>query len=324
MIPCRLLWLALICSACEPNRTELGGHYPAVSKAEETPWVKLEMANTPAIDNPAIAYDVDRQRVVLFGGKHVFGVGVPPTFSDETWLFNGSRWEQAVTSVHPPPRAGHTMTFDARRGRAVLFGGFNDQTSLADTWEWDGTRWQDVTAKGEVLGAAATLRNAVLLYDAQRGAPVLMVQPDFSAPGAQWVRRDGAWQALPEPGPPGAILAAAFDPIRKVTVATGWTVTGMQVFESSGAGWTSVEQGHLSFVAPAVFDATRRRIVAVASLPSDGIRTLEWQDAVWVIEPLAVGPPVVLGPMAYDSGRGRVVMVGVGSQDPTSAQTWER
>ena len=84
------------------------------------------------------------------------------------------------------------------------------------------------------------------------------------------------------------------------------------------------ENGTNGTGAASAFDATRRRIVAVASLPSDGIRTLEWQDGAWVIEPLAVGPPVVLGPMAYDLGRGRVVMVGMGFEDPASAETWER
>ena len=33
------------------------------------------------------------------------------------------------------------MAYDAARGKVVLFGGYDGQTNLADTWEWDGQAW---------------------------------------------------------------------------------------------------------------------------------------------------------------------------------------
>jgi len=62
------------------------------------------------------------------------------------------------------------MTFDAARGRAVLFGGsiqpFGQRypTQFADTWEWDGNTW---TQRFAVQSPAARFAPA-LYFDATR------------------------------------------------------------------------------------------------------------------------------------------------------------
>ncbi|HEY3446155.1 MAG TPA: kelch repeat-containing protein [Myxococcales bacterium] len=80
-----------------------------------------------------------RGPVLMFGGgSWIFG-GSP---LDETWAWDGVSWTQAVHGAHddgsPEARSGHTLTYDAKRSRAVLFGGSSkDDYSLGDTWEWD-------------------------------------------------------------------------------------------------------------------------------------------------------------------------------------------
>lgn len=78
-------------------------------------------------------------RVLVFGG---FGRnGTTPIWTDDTWLFDGAAWTQALPSVRPAARSGHRLAHDLLRGRVVLFGGNTSGALLNDTWEWDGTSW---------------------------------------------------------------------------------------------------------------------------------------------------------------------------------------
>ena len=74
---------------------------------------------------------------VLFGGYD--GTSTPRS---DTWEWNGTVWNPRVTLVKPAGRWGHGLAFDSKRGKAVLFGGFDGSAMRNDTWEWDGTSWQ--------------------------------------------------------------------------------------------------------------------------------------------------------------------------------------
>ncbi|MGC4121273.1 MAG: kelch repeat-containing protein [Myxococcales bacterium] len=86
----------------------------------------------------AMAYS-QRGAVLMFGGGTWISGGSP---LDETWSWDGTSWTQAAHGAHddgsPEARSGHTLVYDARRSRAVLFGGANKESRLlGDTWEWD-------------------------------------------------------------------------------------------------------------------------------------------------------------------------------------------
>ncbi|HET6203244.1 MAG TPA: kelch repeat-containing protein [Planctomycetota bacterium] len=88
-----------------------------------------------------LVFDSWRSRTVLFGGANGFGSG----FSNDTWEWDGTSWSYVTPPAgpNPVPRAWHSMTFDAARGKTVLFGGYNG-SQLGDTWEWDGVQWAQV------------------------------------------------------------------------------------------------------------------------------------------------------------------------------------
>jgi Galactose oxidase, central domain len=69
--------------------------------------------------------------VVLFGGGHY-----TQNFGD-TWVWNGSNWQQRSPSTSPPARSGLSMVFDDSISKVVLFGGYQ----LDDMWTWDGNNW---------------------------------------------------------------------------------------------------------------------------------------------------------------------------------------
>ncbi len=87
---------------------------------------------------------------------------------DDTWRFDGNEWRQHdPAATHPHPRSGHSMAYDPRRERTVMFGGcwrpesLNNCAFVVDTtasggyrwdaddvWEWDGNQWLDASPTG--------------------------------------------------------------------------------------------------------------------------------------------------------------------------------
>lgn len=116
-------------------------------------WREVEVAGPGPRAEAAVVYDSHRQRVVLFGGYRRSPAG--NIRLGDTWEWDGHQW--ALRAVDgPPARNGAAFAFDARRQRAVLFGGSG---RAADTWEWDGSRWRERDA-GVVPGRF----NAVMMY----------------------------------------------------------------------------------------------------------------------------------------------------------------
>lgn len=88
--------------------------------------------------NYGAAYDSQRDRVMVFGGRDDCGSG---SYLDETWEWNGGSWRQRFPALSPTPRERSRLTFDEARGRIVLFGGSDGASTFNDTWEWNGDDW---------------------------------------------------------------------------------------------------------------------------------------------------------------------------------------
>ena len=158
-----------------------------------------------------MAYDDDRDRVVLLGGY------TPAGYLNETWEFDGARWLQRTPATSPPPRDAGAMVYDLARGRMVLFGG-SGTTLLNDTWEYDGVNWRSVQTP---VSPPARYQH-VMSYDRHRGRTVL-----FSGLGAStlqdlWEYDGSNWTAVAGPGP-GAMYSAvlAYDAQRRRQVLHG-------------------------------------------------------------------------------------------------------
>jgi hypothetical protein len=118
-------------------------------------WQQVTMPTGPGpLHSMAMCFHAGIGKTVLFGGRG----GV--TGTDTTWLFDGVTWTAVpAPGPRPAPRLGARMVYDLVRGVCVLTGGADDATSvpLVDTWEFDGTSWQQqnttITASG-VFGLA--------------------------------------------------------------------------------------------------------------------------------------------------------------------------
>ncbi len=175
-----------------------------------TTWLDRAPAQAPSARWGArMAYDSARARVVLFGGND-------GNYRDDTWEWNGTTWLPiTVTGAKPAARNLHGMAYDPARGRTVLFGGNDDATLMRrpffeDTWEWDGSTWQNVTPASGPLGRLSH----ALTYDPVLGRVVLFsgssgpVQNDtWSWDGTSWQERTPAFDI----GPPRMSHGMAFD-----------------------------------------------------------------------------------------------------------------
>ena len=76
----------------------------------------------------AACYDPTTGRTIVFGGYAPFaGQG-------DTWLWDGATWYLALPGTTPESRSNHAMAFHEASGRAVLYGGFgNNSNLLGDT-----------------------------------------------------------------------------------------------------------------------------------------------------------------------------------------------
>jgi cysteine-rich repeat protein len=147
---------------------------------------------------PALVWEPTRQQTLWFGGG---GPG-ERSATDELWAWDGGRWQRlSAAGAWPPARAAATMVYDAGRRRVVLFGGYDAAfVRLRDSWEWDGSRWEQTASDApDRLGAAA--------YDAREGRIVA------HAADGLWTYDQAGWHRLELAGPlPGLSgLKMAYD-----------------------------------------------------------------------------------------------------------------
>ncbi|MBK8099402.1 MAG: hypothetical protein IPK26_20025 [Planctomycetes bacterium] len=239
-------------------------------------------------------------------------------------------WNQshAGGSGAPPGREQFAMASDTRRGRVVLFGGANS-VDLADTWEWNGTQWQQLSP----VTSPSARHGHAMVFDNGRGRVVLYGGQNPSAPNGlddmwQW---DGSnWTPVSNIGPArGAIVAGtmAWDLHRSRAVLFGGAGSGESndtwEWESTGATtgrWfrhptaTTTHPG-FRFYHATTYDQARRVTLIHGGRDRGGIpygETWAWNGSVWRLVdangPTQSNSAWIYHAMAYDVATSKVVM----------------
>jgi Cep192 domain 4 len=104
-------------------------------------WTQIAAGNPPAVRFwHSMAYDAALGGVVVFGGDYfVPFITLGP--NNETWLYDGTVWQQLQLTDNPSPRAMAPMVYDSAHSYLVLFGGSletSPDTALGDTWTLGG------------------------------------------------------------------------------------------------------------------------------------------------------------------------------------------
>jgi hypothetical protein len=154
------------------------------------------------------------------------------------WGWDGATWAKFQVST-PPARAIHTMVYDVRRRRMVLFGGRDNSGRMGDTWEWDGAAWTEVTP----AISPSPRESSVMAYDHARGRVVLFGGYGNGVLADTW-EWDGATWTNPSPAqsPPARDSATmVYDPLRRVVVlfsGSNAVAAFKDTWEWNGSTWS--------------------------------------------------------------------------------------
>lgn len=181
----------------------------------------------------AMAYDSLRQVVVMHGGFVQSGLD-----TGDLWEWNGTDWTQRTPAGGPSARGAHRMVFDATRGFTLLYGGYSTpgQTTLADTWIWDGNSW---TAGP---GGPGSLCDQLFVHDSHRQRVVLfgglrITGPSLIDLNATWEWNGIAWTPRTTATPPSgrSSMACGFDPVSGRILSGGGGTSGGTQFGTTFA-----------------------------------------------------------------------------------------
>jgi len=179
-------------------------------------WQSMAVAGGPTNRwGTSLAYDQQRGELVAFGGYD----GMAGAAVGETWLFDGSSWQQRDV-LGPTAGSYSAMTYDSGRQRVVLFGGHDGTGVLGGTWEWDGAAWSQVAT----ANAPPARWFGAMTYDSARGV-VVMGCGSATIPFADLWEYDGIdWQQRATPPIPiGANSSRmVYDAARAETLLLGW------------------------------------------------------------------------------------------------------
>jgi hypothetical protein len=144
---------------------------PLVAAATPAQWLERTLTTIPpSRSEPGMTFDFGRNKVVLFGGGSVTG---PLALRNDTWTYDGTDWTQEAPSTSPAGRFGISLVHDLVRNVVVMYGGMTSMISIArpvaETWEWDGTNWTQITTATTPPGLTAY----GLAYDSARARTVL-------------------------------------------------------------------------------------------------------------------------------------------------------
>ncbi|HOW51119.1 MAG TPA: kelch repeat-containing protein [bacterium] len=143
-----------------------------------------------------LAYDIARNKIVLFGGYD-------NTFKQDTWEWDGATgtWANRAPSPVPPlwpsVRAYHALAYDNARSKVVLFGG-TDYDNKLDTWEWNGSlgTWTNRTPSPIPSNWPAARNGHDLAYDSVRNKVSLFGGWDdtyYRQDSWEWDSTSGTW-----------------------------------------------------------------------------------------------------------------------------------
>ena len=252
-------------------------------------WRCLSRDGPPGRDAPELAFDAERKKLILFGGRTRIADRQFRVLTD-TWEWDGARWT-LVDSVGAGPRRLHqVLAYDPSRRAVILHGGLNTEDrgrALSDTWRWTGARWEEVVLTTPPTDA----ENHNALMSTGDGVMLLMQVKDSTRcpPSGRWQRaqaklfelRGAGWTALRSDGPcvsglPPAALTS--DGIVLVSGSAPGAPWPSEAWQWRKGVWQRVESMPTTRrAARAAYDPVRRRLVVVGGDDAAGLLGVPWE-----------------------------------------------
>lgn len=192
-----------------------------------------------------MAYDVESDRLILFGGAES-----PDKNFGDTWAYdyNTNTWTNMQPKHGPTPRAFHQMVYDTESDRVVLWGGFQQLENDTQVWSYDynSNTWEAHENSGGPEDAYQRFgmiyhppTDRIFLYsgfqEAYDGRPELFFEP------ATWSYdlNNNTWQQIETETNPGRRMwySMAYDETADQVIFFGGEQTGKYTGDMTNAVW---------------------------------------------------------------------------------------
>ncbi len=204
-----------------------------VFDATENLWALLPAASVPpARAAPAMAYDIESDRVIMLGGGDSNG-----QLLNDTWAYdtNTDTWTE-MSSEGPAMSLGSRLAYDADSDRIILFGGSDWNSLMNDTWAYDFNTdtWTDM--KPDISPPARNYHG--MTYDAESDRVLIWgsmgtdLEP-FDASVWAYDYNTNTWEQMPPVDPYPALRiypALAYDAESDRTILYGGFPEGDQTW----------------------------------------------------------------------------------------------
>jgi hypothetical protein len=229
--------------------TLLTGGFDDTWLYEQGEWRQSDPSTRPPV-RAGHAMVFDDYSVILFGGDG-------GDLLNDMWRFADDQWDELCTDDScgelPTARSGLALSYDQARGKLVLFGGFDGDAALQDTWEWDADQgWQQICGDdcaSDFCCEPDPRHDHRMVYDSLKQR-VLMFggTNDDSEFDDVWAYDGTGWHEVDAEGPsPRAGHTFAFDPTRGLALLFGGMQAGSAVadaawiFDSRHDAWAPIE-----------------------------------------------------------------------------------
>lgn len=286
-------------------------------------WTQLEPFLSPYPRAYAsMTYDVKDGYVVLFGGyeHNAYGLG----YGNDTWEFWRGQWTLILTTGAVPAEVGAALTYDAKDGYVVLFGG----TTYAGTWIYSATLWKQLST----AVSPGSNEAPAMVYDSKDTYVVLFGgYSDFSSLADTWQFVSKVWTQLPLTFPSARESASmAYDPAAGyVVLFGGYGPSGMlgdtwAFYDGVWANITPSLSPSPRMDASMTYDAADGYLVLFGGWYSGYLNdTWKFSAGSWTNITHPVSPPArYAASMAYDAADGYVVLFGGYGVSGYLGDTW--
>ncbi|MHA2214888.1 MAG: Kelch repeat-containing protein [Candidatus Hodarchaeales archaeon] len=120
---------------------------------------KTPNVSPPARDAHGMVYDVQSERIIMFGGRNTtnYTAVTERDFLHDVWTYDYATnvWTNVTPSIHPQARWFFNLVYDSKADRVILFGGYTSDYLKggfswgvkADTWAFDreSKTWTELT-----------------------------------------------------------------------------------------------------------------------------------------------------------------------------------
>ncbi|MGZ7030596.1 MAG: Kelch repeat-containing protein [Thermoanaerobaculia bacterium] len=252
-------------------------------------WFQVYPATVPGARSiHVMVYDSARRRTLMFGGKNGF------TNLNDMWSYSRRQWTEITPTHLPPGRTFAGAAYDSDRDRVVLFGGSQNNsdgtviTNIYDTWEFDGTDWQQVNDNGPQF------IKPILVYDKVRHQTLMFAEEtttltphmfEFDSSSHTWTEITG----ITLPTCVNDAVMQYQDSTQTVILTNGvCTSADSATYEWDGATWTKLAPTNAApFTggAAAAYDQMRQQILTFGGTVSSGeilAATYVFRDGNWI------------------------------------------